>query len=317
MDLSDKSQWRSGPAGNLPMNLREQSRLPPTGVDAILIWPRAGNAGDRLIADACERYLHDRAVEVWRSDGSIEQAAAAGDSEYLGDLLGSFRGMLLFSGGGNIGIYPDNAEVRAAVISRAGPRHRCLVFPQSALAPEPALLDPRVTVWCRDAVSQIVLQQAGTQTALVPDVSLYMDDVIAKKPQGRGLFYVRRTPGGDSETIDHHIVPECPAEDLTVSRPLDRIVSALDPYEVVISDRLHGALIAAMMRKKVVLLPVGYHKNRSFYETWLRSRPGFAFVETQDELTAKLAGLQPPNADLQALFLEHADPALNRFLLDF
>jgi exopolysaccharide biosynthesis predicted pyruvyltransferase EpsI len=85
----------------------------------------------------------------------------------------------------------------------------------------------------------------------------------------------------------------------------------------VISDRLHGALIAAMMRKKVVLLPVGYHKNRSFYETWLRSRPGFAFVETQDELTAKLAGLQPPNADLQALFLEHADPALNRFLLDF
>jgi exopolysaccharide biosynthesis predicted pyruvyltransferase EpsI len=104
---------------------------------------------------------------------------------------------------------------------------------------------------------------------------------------------------------------------LTVSRPLDRIVAALDPYEVVISDRLHGALIAAMMRKKVVLLPVGYHKNRSFYETWLRSRPGFAFVETQDELTAKLAGLQPPNADLQALFLEHADPALNRFLLDF
>jgi exopolysaccharide biosynthesis predicted pyruvyltransferase EpsI len=280
------------------------------------MWPHAGNSGDRLIADACERFLRDRGIEVWRSDGSIEQAALAGDSEYIGDLLGSFRGMLMFSGGGNVGIYPDNAEMRAAVIARAGPRHRCLVFPQSVLAPEPALLDPRVTVWCRDAVSQIVLQQAGTQTVLVPDMSLYMDDVIAKRPQGRGMFYVRRTPGGDAETIDHHIAPECPAEDLTQSRSLDRIVAALEPYELVISDRLHGGLIAAMMRKKVVWLPVGYHKIQSFYDTWLQSRPGFAFVETQDELAAKLAVLQPPNTDLKALLLEHADPAFNRFLLD-
>src|SRR5262249_18905595 len=306
------------PAGRqLRMNLREQSRLPPTSVDALLVWPRAGNSGDRLIADACERFLRDRGIDVWRSDGSIEQAALAGDNEYLGDLLVSSRGMVMCPGGGNIGISPDNAEVRAAVISRAGPRHRCLVFPQSALAPEPALLDPRVTVWCRDAVSQIVLQQAGTHTALVPDVSLYMDDVIAKTPQGRGSFYVRRTPGGDAETVDHHIVLDCPAEDLTLSRPLDRIVATLAPYEVVISDRLHGGLIAAMMRKKVVLLPVGYHKNRSFYDTWLQSRPGVAFVETQDELAAKLAALQQPGEDLQALFLEQADPAFNRFLLDF
>ena len=33
-----------------------------------------------------------------------------------------------------------------------------------------------------------------------------------------------------------------------------------------ISDRLHGGLIAAlMMRKKVIFLPVGYHKIRSFF----------------------------------------------------
>src|SRR5258705_5887901 len=115
------------------MTLRQQSRLPPTGVDAFLMCPPAGNSGDRLIADACERFLRDRGIDVWRSDGSIEQAAIAGDSEYLGDLLGGFRGMLMFSGGGNIGIYPDNAQIRAGVISRAGPRHRFLVFPQSAL----------------------------------------------------------------------------------------------------------------------------------------------------------------------------------------
>src|SRR5262249_4656013 len=156
--------------------LWQQSQLPPLTTDAFLIWPRGGNSGDKLIADACARYLRDQGIDVWCSDGSIEDAAIAGDKEYLADLLGSFRGMIIFSGGGNIGIYPDNAQVRAAVIAQMTSRHRCLVFPQSALQPESALVDPRVTVWCRDKISQMILQNAGTRTALVPDVALYMDD---------------------------------------------------------------------------------------------------------------------------------------------
>jgi exopolysaccharide biosynthesis predicted pyruvyltransferase EpsI len=298
------------------MTLFRQSRLPPTGVDALLIWPRAGNRGDWLIADACERFLGDRGIAVWRSDGSIEEAATAGATDYLGDLLASFRGMLMFSGGGNIGIYPDNEAVRATVIAQAGPRHRCLVLPQSALAPEPALVDPRVTVWCRDRVSQAVLDQAGTKTALVPDIALYMDDVFPKKPGGQGMFYVKRTPGGDAETIDHGIEPGCASADLTLSTVLERIVAVLEPYEVVISDRLHGGLIAAMMRKKVLFLPVGYHKIRSFYDTWLASRQGMAYAATQGELAARLAALGPPGDGLRALFCDRAEPALNRFLLD-
>jgi exopolysaccharide biosynthesis predicted pyruvyltransferase EpsI len=296
------------------MNLRQQSRLPPTNVDAFLVWTRLGNSGDHLIGDACERFLRDQGMKVWRCDGSLEEAALAGDTQYLGDLLTGFRGMLICSGGGNIGIYYDNERIRSALLAQLGPRQRCLVFPQSALKPEPALVDPRVTVWCRDVISQSILQRAGTRTALVPDIALYMDDVIAKKPGGEGCFYIKRTPGGDAETIDHRIEPGCGSEDLTFARPLDAIIAALEPYEFVISDRLHGGLIALMMRKKVVLLPVGYHKIRSFYETWLLSRTGAAFAETQEQLAAKLPALQPPSSDLQALFCEYANPAFNRFL---
>ena len=282
-------------------------------MDAFLICPRGGNTGDQLIAVACERFVRDRGINVWRSDGSIEDAATAGDTEYLGDLFGSFRGMVMFSGGGNIGIYPDNAEIRAAVIARTHARHRCLVFPQSALGPEPALVDPKVTVWCRDEVSQAILQNAGTRTALVPDIALYMDDEIPKKPAGIGKYYIKRTPAGDAETIDHQIDPDCNSADLTLSHPLDRVLSTLEPYETVISDRLHGGLIAAMMRKKVIFLPVGYHKIQSFYETWLHSNSGIAFVSMQDELTSRLGGLLSPDHDLQSMFIERADPALNKF----
>ena len=51
------------------------------------------------------RLLRERGIDVWRSDGSIEDAAISGATDYLGDLFGSFRGMLMFPGGGNIGLY--------------------------------------------------------------------------------------------------------------------------------------------------------------------------------------------------------------------
>jgi exopolysaccharide biosynthesis predicted pyruvyltransferase EpsI len=298
------------------VTLRREGRLPPIQADAFLVWPRGGNTGDQLIADASERYLRDRGINVWRSDGSIEEAALEGETAYLRDLFGAFRGMVMFAGGGNIGIYADNGQVRAAVIASAGPRHRLLVLPQSAFAPEPALVDPRVTVWCRDQVSQSVLKQAGTRTALVPDIALYMDDLIPKAARGEGMFYVRRTPGGDSETIDHGISPGCESDDLTLTKPLSHVIDRLRPYEIVISDRLHGGLIALMMGKKVVLLPVGYHKTRSFHDTWFRSNPGALFCDRAEELAARIKALRRPEGDLKALFCEHADPALNRFLLD-
>jgi exopolysaccharide biosynthesis predicted pyruvyltransferase EpsI len=298
------------------MNLRQQSRLPPPNVDAYLFVPRRGNTGDLLIADGCERYLRDRGIYAWRSDGSIEEAALVGDTEYIGDLLATFRGLLFFSGGGNVGIYPENGLIRAAIIAQSRPHHRWLVFPQSAVQPEEALVDPRVTVWCRDAVSQSILRESGARTALVPDIALYMDDLITKQPHGSGAYYIKRTPEGDLETIHNRIEFKCPSADLTLARPLDQITAVLEPYEFVLSDRLHGGLIALMMRKKVIFLPVAYHKIQSFFDTWLRIIPGTAFVQKQEELMPSLYRLQQFNCNLATLFCEYADPALERHLLD-
>lgn len=298
------------------VTLRQQSRLPPTNVDALLIWPRGGNSGDVLILEACERYLNDRSIRTWRSDGSVEDAALSGDTDYLGDLFSTFRGMLMFPGGGNVGIYPDNAMVRAAVIGQTGARHYCLVFPQSAFQPEAALINERVTVWCRDATSQSILSRSGVRTELVPDVALYMDDLIPNAPGGEGVFYIKRTAGVDAETVDHGITLECPSDDLTLAHPLDRIIATLSPFELVISDRLHGGLIALMMRKKVIFAPVAYHKIKSFYSTWLKNEPGAAFVETKQQLLEVANKLQFSTTDLATLFCCHADPALGQFLLN-
>ena len=259
--------------------------------------------------------LSDTRDQERRSDGSIEAAAIAEDKEFLGDVFATFRGMVMFSGGGNIGIYPRNELVRAGILNHLRPNHCCLVFSQSAFAPEMALVQSRVTVWCRDAVSQNLLHQSGIRTALVPDMSFYMDDIIPKRAGGSGTFHVKRTPGLEPETIDSQIRYGCPSFDLTLASPLDEIVATLEPYEIIISDRLHGGLIALMMRKKTVLLPVGYQKIQSFYETWLRRVEGAAFVRSQAEVEEHLPLLTTPSCDLAALFCERAIPAFGDFLL--
>src|SRR5947209_18862058 len=93
------------------VTLRELSQLPSATVDALLIWPRGGNAGDLLITDACERYLRDRGIQVWRTDGSVEEASLADDTEFLGDLFDTFTGIVIVHGSRNIGIYPDTVTV--------------------------------------------------------------------------------------------------------------------------------------------------------------------------------------------------------------
>lgn len=292
-----RSRRSAGKAARI--NLRQQSRLPPTNIDAYLLWTRKGNAGDLLIADSCERYLRERGIHAWRCDGSIEEPAFAGDMEYINDLLETFRGMLFFSGRGNIGIYPDNGAVRAAVITQARPHHRFLVFPQSALQSEPALVDPRVTVWCRDAVSQTILQRSGVRTVLVPDIALYMDDFIPKHPHGSGVYYIKRTPRCDAETIDNSIYLDCPSADLTLAQPLHQITATLNAYEFVLSSRLHGGLIALMMRKKVVFLPVGYHKTRNQERRSYRSRKSLFHVFTHCNHLLVILQLSFANTQIQ------------------
>lgn len=49
-----------------------------------------------------------------------------------------------------------------------------------------------------------------------------------------------------------------------------RAVVLLCTGNVVVTDRLHAALLGWMLGREVVMLPNAYHKNRSVYETWFK-----------------------------------------------
>src|SRR5262249_56632070 len=121
--------------------------------------------------------------------------------------------------------------------------------------------------------------------------------------------FIKRAPGGDTETIDHGITFDSPSGDLTWDNSLDDIVATLKPFDTVISDRLHGGLIALMMRKKVVFLPTGYHKIRAFYDTWLSPLAGAAFVATSGNLHSHITALHHMIFHHHLLFFLYSDSA--------
>jgi|GEM_PF-2011402 len=239
----------------------------------------------------------------------------ASDVTWLKKFLAAFRGFVFFNGGGNLGIYADNGETRRLVIDAAAGSRGILVFPQSGIAAEPWLRDERVTVWARDVNTLVMLKTGGVQTDLVPDAALFLDKEMPKCEQGAGTFVIRRLPGRDQEYRAYPVnLERYPSGDPTYSDPLDSIIETIKPFRSIVSDRLHGSLISLMLRKRVAMLPGSYLKSKSFYLTWLRDTPGVRCVEDRSDLVAFLQADDVPQLDLQQLFVEHAQPALERFI---
>lgn len=47
-------------------------------------------------------------------------------------------------------------------------------------------------------------------------------------------------------------------------------VSFISPYKEIVSERLHGCILAILLDKEVTVVDNSYGKNKSFFETWLK-----------------------------------------------
>jgi pyruvyl transferase EpsO len=65
---------------------------------------------------------------------------------------------------------------------------------------------------------------------------------------------------------------------------LRETAALVSSYEMVITERLHGHLLACMMGVPSILLDNNYGKCRSFHETWLTAIPGSYFAGSIGEL---------------------------------
>ena len=59
----------------------------------------------------------------------------------------------------------------------------------------------------------------------------------------------------------------------------EELIGALQKYEQVNTDRLHIAIAATLLGKKVKLFPNSYYKNRAVFEYSLKRFSNVSFVE--------------------------------------
>lgn len=232
------------------------------GVREVEYISNRGNSGDALIAAATEQILSKMGVEV------VHDAP-----------------VVLVAGGGNLS--PRYRCLRDAIDKI--PRHkRVIILPHTVTAYWILLREFRnLTLLAREEVTLKVAEMekvtaipchdaafsfdfsswsGAEDTDLYPFVNAFRYDGESNLPvKPEGNYDISKTYGG-VWTLHSSIL---------VAR---KFVSVINRYKEIRTDRLHVAIVAGMLGKKVSLQPNNYHKNRSVYMASLDGMPNVTFV---------------------------------------
>ncbi len=202
-----------------------------------------GNVGDRLLYQATRQIMREFGLK-WQTINILADPIES--YSYRVDLL------LLF-GGGSMGGWRPCRVMRQRALATGLP---CVVLPQTFLDYEEGGFE---RIYVRDTASL----QYCPMAHLAPDLALGFDFVETQRPsKGTGLF-LRRSGLTSFPEIQHKVDP---AE---ICYTPEDYVDFVSQYDAVVTDRLHLAIVALGLQRRVTLLPNGYHGNRAVWETWL------------------------------------------------
>ncbi len=212
-----------------------------------------GNAGDRLIYAATRQIMQEFGLK-WRT---INMVADPPES-YRDDV-----DELLLFGGGSMGLWAPMQRIRQKALSTGIP---CTILPQTWGAAEPG-----------DFLRQFIREEGSRvfcpHGILAPDLALGYDwpEVAAPtkgkgvflKTQGLYIFDLQRWPIGPNRQPD-------PCEGGVCYTATDYI-KLVSQYKHIVTDRVHLAITALGLGRRITLLPYGYHKNSSLWVGSLRA----------------------------------------------
>ncbi len=252
-----------------------------------------GNFGDDLIWAGGRKRLRLAGVRFRSVDPAGFRHSAPLPSETVVYIHGG-GGLVPFHSGAPIRLF------RELVAEHAGP---VILGPQTCL-PDVAwlgrdLVPPQrgkassVTVFARERTSFEAMRQAMPEwidVHLDEDTALAVeaDDLVRRVPQGRyRLIVVRR----DAESARSDLTP---LRGLHVDPPgdctsFDGWISLHARARSIVTDRLHSAIVGAILGKPTTLLPGSYHKNRSIWEYSLRDR-GVVWCDDPKDIGDGLVG---------------------------
>jgi len=291
-------------------------KLPPEPRAFIFLAADYGNIGDIAISAAQKLFIQRslprhqvKAIPISVTRESVEAIRRR--------VRGS--DVITIVGGGNMGhMYSEIEEFRQLVI-QAFPSNRIVSFPQSIDWDQTAesvkaldriqkvySLHPDLHLFARDSVSFLKLQQLfkrepSVKVKLAPDIVLSsrshqlgsrqcvrQDRILVCLRQDRErtltdgeqevLFEAIRLLRLDFETTDTH----AGGNRLTPKRCSELLGSKINQFSgarLVITDRLHGMILAVLAGTPCIVFPNSNHKIRQTYLDWLQSSPLVTFLE--------------------------------------
>lgn len=282
----------------------------PGGV-FLLLTPRHCNLGDHAIALAETRFLQEMGVEYYEITG--KECLSLLNMDGISLLDGA---VLLLNGGGNLGTLWPEWENAMRRIVQAAPHSEIFFLPNTVYYdPTPAgrqSLEESIRVYsahpalhfcARERASYELMKPIYPNVALLPDMALTLTLPHSTTPRAGCLLLLRndrektRTPAQTAEVMAqcHRLfgenitlsdmdapVPVSPAQR---EGALREKWAQLEGAELVITDRLHGMIFAALTETPCIALDSKSPKLRGCYE-WMRGLGYIAFADSPADIGA-------------------------------
>jgi pyruvyl transferase EpsO len=244
---------------------------------------------------------------------------------------------IFMHGGGNLGdLWPAHQSFRERICAIASDR-RIVVLAQSIqFSTKSALERARValgahrdvTLLLRDKHSHAFAQETfDCESVLCPDFALALDLKRPAREPECDLLWLLRKDKESARAAAHPmragwrktdwpasrlLAPPCLrrlgwapapaarwAADTLAKARLARGLRVFDGVDAVITDRLHGHVLATLLGIPNVVMPDAHGKIRGLYDTWTHRLPGCAFAESPDEALEKIAHLRSAAGDVR------------------
>ncbi|MBI4915344.1 MAG: polysaccharide pyruvyl transferase family protein [Acidobacteria bacterium] len=221
--------------------------------------------------------------------------------------------IITITGGGNMGdAYASIEDARRFLISRF-PRNRVVSFPQTADFADTATgrrelrrsqraygRHRNLHLFARERVSFELMQRyfPGVRVDLVPDTVLSMPVCSGGAPREGVLVCLRSDcesalgVGGRADLLADlaERIPGIRMTDTVLartdrlslderSRELEALLATFQAAEAVVTDRLHGMILAAITGTPCVVMQSSNHKIAATHRAWLAGNPAIALLE--------------------------------------
>ncbi|GLB24135.1 hypothetical protein LXJ15735_03760 [Lacrimispora xylanolytica] len=289
----------------------------PSSANQPRVWimgtPEHGNLGDQAIVYAMRKFVERSLQDIDIVEISERQLTEQIDKLRLVVLP---RDIILLVGGGNLGdLYVGPERARRTIIENF-PYNQMILFPQSVYYSNKSSIKNDKSLFASNTNLVLCAREKGSfeqmkyyfpnnRTLLMPDIVLSINIEYSKSKREGTLLLIRLDKESiinkedlcklrlilaeyfDKITLGDTIIRHfCNDREKELNIKLKQVGEAA----LVVTDRLHGAIFAAITNTPCIILPNHYHKVEGTYE-WLKRLPYMRFCKNLEHFNTMVKEL--------------------------